>query len=128
MDAEGNFHSPSLILDHEVNHVIFSALNLPQYLNYKHALLRNTGLTSRAEQKAITETNLVSIRLSNGDGGYGGRIYHYGEQVHAFGVRDFLLTFYLDQQRRIRYQKIAANAAQAAISAPPKAEEPKRSF
>jgi RHS repeat-associated protein len=87
VDGEGNRHSPSLILDHELSHALHAALNLTEYFNdYDWKLPSRLDLDNMEELNAIIAANLVSIALKNGDGGFGQRTTH--SRDHYFPVSD----------------------------------------
>lgn len=96
IDNQDNFHSPALLLDHEAWHATFAALNFTEYINSKNQTMVPEGVENLSEQNAISATNLTSIGLNNGDGGYGQRLDHsaWPQYFRAFGVTDFTGTFY----------------------------------
>jgi RHS repeat-associated protein len=69
VDAEGNAHSPTLILVHEMMHAKHFKDNPSRF--YVDGMTLMSGYGNAEEKKAIDETNLVSQNLGNGDGGDG---------------------------------------------------------
>jgi RHS repeat-associated protein len=80
-DGERNLHSPALVLDHEAKHGKHALSNLLQYLKNR-ATPTTDGTDNVEEQTTINETNLTSINLKNGDGGYGKRLTHRGYNMY----------------------------------------------
>jgi len=71
VDNEGNSHSPSLVLDHEGNHAKHALSNLLKYLRGS-----TNNVENPEEDQTIKETNETSVKLNNGDGGFGKRVKH----------------------------------------------------
>ena len=67
IDAEGNYHSPALVLEHEAKHAKHH-LRFGQYIRDKLKKLIG-GRTNQEEANTIDETNEVSKKLNNEDGG-----------------------------------------------------------
>lgn len=93
VDGEGNAHSPSLVLEHELRHAVHHVNDPTQYATDNATKVPDgtTGrMTKREEQKAIQETNQTSINLNNGDGGKGARVTHtYLGTFRAVSVESF---------------------------------------
>lgn len=92
IDAEGNTHSPALILEHEAFHALDAETNLVFYLRRKKSYT-STGV-NWVEMSAVNHVNIVSKNLNNGDGGYGGRkTYSFLRKVGwaAFGPTSLTL-------------------------------------
>ncbi|RYY54142.1 MAG: hypothetical protein EOO09_15310 [Chitinophagaceae bacterium] len=95
IDAQGNYHSPAMVLDHEANHALFAAYNLVGSYNGK---LTSSGVNpgmSILELATINASNYISKTLNNGDGGRGQRKDHFHSGFfRTFGVLDFIGIFY----------------------------------
>ncbi|NME72943.1 RHS repeat-associated core domain-containing protein [Flammeovirga aprica JL-4] len=75
-DAEGNMHSPALILYHELVHAKNNRLLKDDKYKKQKESGEIDGYSNLEEKNTIEQVNIVSKRLDNGDGGRGSRKSH----------------------------------------------------
>jgi RHS repeat-associated protein len=82
-DGQGNFHSPAMILFHEISHARRFMWNIALFLKLKQDddAAKWGKMENGEEDRAIKQTNEVSKKLNNGDGGKGGRTDHTVKRV-----------------------------------------------